>query len=295
MKRNKFGLSLILASTLLWGNLHGDVVKKEVSKEIKSVQNKVELKAKDSIESKQKELLSEALESLKNSHLALKALDENKTKEAEDLLTKVTGQLDLLIAKDPAMTLLPVAVSQKVLDVIVDKESVKSILFDANKALKNGEVQKARYLLKDLASEIIISTTAIPLATYPAAIKSIAPLIDAGKIEEAKEILESTLNSLVVSEQVIPLPILRASLLLKKAEKLAENNKRKKEESEELALLLKESKYQLEMAELLGYGTQKEYQPIYDEIEKITKKSEGSKSGKGWFEALKEKIMHLSK
>ncbi len=293
--KNRLGLSLLLVSTLALGNLSADVVKKEASKEVKSVQNKVELKAKDSLKSKQKEMLKEALESLKDTHIALKALDENKTKKAEDLLAKVTGKLDLLMAKDPAMTLLPVAVSEKKLDVIVDKETIKSILFDANKALKAGRVQEARYLLKDLASEIVISTTSIPLATYPEAIKSIAPLIDAGKIDEAKATLEATLNSLVVSQQVIALPILRASLMLKQAEKLAEKKKRHKEESQELTLLLKEAKYQLEMAELLGYGTQKEYQPIYDEIAKIKEKSSDNKGGKGWFTKLKEKMKHLAK
>ena len=35
----------------------------------------------------------------------------------------------------------------------------------------------------------------IPLATYPAAIKAVAPLIDAGHMEEAKAALEAALNT----------------------------------------------------------------------------------------------------
>jgi hypothetical protein len=47
-------------------------------------------------------------------------------------------------------------------------------------------VQKARVLIRDLASEIIISVVSIPLQTYPDAIKAVAPLIDRGKIRPAQ-------------------------------------------------------------------------------------------------------------
>ncbi len=291
----KLGLSLLLGMSLALGSLQADVIKLERSKELKSVQAKVDSNTYDTVQAKKKALLQEALESLKNTNLALKSLDENKTKAAIDILAKVTGKLDMIVARDPSLELLPVAITQKEFDVIVSKELVKSILFDANKALKNGEVQKARHLLKNLASEIVITTTSIPLATYPASIKVIAPMLDEGKIEEAKTLLKATLSSLVVSEEIIPLPILRATLLLKEAEKLTSNEKRDEKENKKLSSLLEEASYQLEMAELLGYGTQRAYQSIYDQIDIIKEKSSGSKSGKGWFEKIKEKITNLKK
>ncbi|MGS8570856.1 YfdX family protein, partial [Salmonella enterica subsp. enterica serovar Braenderup] len=60
--------------------------------------------------------------------------------------------------------------------------------------------------------------TNIPLASYPAAVKAVVPLIDQGKIEEAKAALQSALNTLVEERSVLPLPVLRAKLLLKRAE-----------------------------------------------------------------------------
>jgi len=282
--KKKLGLSLLVLILAL-GQLQADKVKAESLSELKSTQKKVEQKSK---------VVKEALEALKNTNLALRALEENRTKEAEELLVKVTGKLDLLIAKDPTVAFLPIEISQKKIDVVADKEAIKIVLFDVNRALKNGQIQKARHLLKNLASEIVISTTSIPLATYPDAIKSIAPMLDKGEIDKAKEALRTTLSSLVVTDQVIPLPILRATLILNEAEKLVEDSKATKDKSEKLSMLLKEASYQLEMAELLGYGTEKKYKSIHEEIKKIKDKSTGNKSGKGWFKRLKEKISNLT-
>lgn len=293
--KKKLGLSLLIGVGLTLGTLQADALVTKQSKEIESVQLKVDDKVENTIKEKKQELLKEALQSLYKTNLALTYLNENKVKEATDTLANVIGKLDLIIARDSSLKLLPVAVTQKEFDVITTKETVKSILFDANKALKDGEVQKARHLLKNLASEIVITTTSIPLLTYPANIKKIAPLLDQGKIEEAKVLLETTLDSLVVTEQIIPLQILKATLLLEEADYLTSNEKRDEKENEKLSYLLEEASYQLEMAELFGYGSQKDYKSIYDHLEAIKEKTFEGKSGKGWYDKLKEKITHLIK
>lgn len=291
--KKKLGLSLLIGFSLALGALQADTLKSGHSKEVESVQIKVNDRVNNTINEKKEELLKEALQSLNNTNLALKYLEENKIKEATDTLANVIGKLDIIIARDPSLKLLPVAVTQKEFDVITTKETVKSILFDANKALKDGEVQKARYLLKNLASEIVITTTSIPLQTYPASIKKIVPMLDEGKIGEVKVLLNATLNSLVVTEQIIPLQILRATLLLEEADILASNEVR--DENEKLSFFLEEASYQLEMAELFGYGSQKEYKSIYDHLETIKEKVSDGKSAKGWFDKVKEKIIYLTK
>ena len=67
-------------------------------------------------------------------------------------------------------------------------------------------MQQARALLSGLASESELQVTNLPLATYPAAIKAVAPLIDAGKKDEAKAALQLALNTLVVERFITPLP-----------------------------------------------------------------------------------------
>lgn len=57
---------------------------------------------------------------------------------------------------------------------------------EARDDLSNERVQHARLLVQDLCSEADIQVAEMPLATYRAAIKTVAPLIDAGRIGEAK-------------------------------------------------------------------------------------------------------------
>ena len=71
-------------------------------------------------------------------------------------------------------------------DLFANTETIEAMTDEALDALKHGEVQQARHVLALLASEIVIAVTNIPLASYPAAVKSVVPLIDQGKIEEAK-------------------------------------------------------------------------------------------------------------
>ena len=159
--------------------------------------------------------------------------------------------------------------------------------------MEDGEVQKARVLVGNLGSEIQFRTTNIPLATYPAAIKAITPLIDAGKIDEAKKALQTTLNTLVITTDVLPLPTLRAERLLKQAQTLAEKKDRSKEESDKLSAHIKGARDQLKMAELLGYGKKKDYKPMYEQLDEIEKKSADGKSGQGWFDKIKKQLSDL--
>lgn len=147
-------------------------------------------------------------------------------------------------------------------DLPADMDTIKKIIKEAEDYLEDGEIQKASPLVANLASEIVFRTTSIPLATHPAAIKAVAPLIDEATLDEATAKLQAALNTLVVTtDDVIPLPVRRAELLLKNAEKLAEQEDRKEKDNETLANLLADARKQLKMAELLGYGKKKSYKP----------------------------------
>lgn len=163
----------------------------------------------------------------------------------------------------------------------------------AENHLEEYEVQAARKLLENLVSEIVISTTSIPLATYPQAIKATVPLIDKGKINEAKQDLQLALNTLVVTDRVIPLPVLRAETLLKDAEELSEKKERTEGDNENLESIFTEIQTQLEMAELLGYGKKSDFKTINEELEKIKRKLDGNKSGTGWYDKVKKQISDL--
>jgi len=112
---------------------------------------------------------------------------------------------------------------------------VKALREEIEDALDDGRVQQARRLIRNLASETVISVTNIPLATYPDAIKKAAKLIDEEKMDEAKKELQLALNTLVVTDTIIPLPVTTAEKYLKEAETLTEKGDRSKEENERLA------------------------------------------------------------
>ncbi len=225
---------------------------------------------------------------------ALKALENKKKDEALKALAEVTGKLDIIVARDPKLAMTPVDTEVVIYDVLSDLDTITAIIKEAKAHLNNGEIQKARPLIANLASETQFRTINIPLATYPSAIKAIVPLIDAGKIDEAKAGLQTALSTLVITtDEVTPLPKVRADHLLKKAQELTEKKDRGKEENEELSKHLQAAREQLQLAELLGYGKKDDYTAMYEQISEIEKESAGGKSGTGWFDKLKQQLDQL--
>ena len=259
-----------------------------------SVQPKVDKQKAEAAAEKRKKLVADATTALAETHKALKALENKKPDAALKALAEVTGKLDLIVARDPKLAQVPVETEVVTYDLLTDLDTIKKVIKEAKAYLNDGEIQKARPLVANLASEIQYRTLHLPLATYPSAIKAIVPLIDAGKIDEAKAGLQAVLNTLVVTtDEVVPLPKLRAEHLLKQAQELAEKKDRSKEENDKLAKHLQASREQLQMAELLSYGKKEDFNPMYEQISEIEKKSAGGKSGTGWFDKVKQQLANL--
>ena len=260
---------------------------------VTEVQPEVQKETDSQAADKRKQVLDEAVSALALTKSALAALDEKESARALATLAEVTGKLELSVAREPTLALAPVDVRTIVHDLFANTETVEAMTDEALDALKHGEVQRARRVLALLASEIVITVTNIPLASYPAAVKAVVPLIDQGKIEEAKAALQSALSTLVEERSVLPLPVLRAKLLLKRAEPLVEDGQRSEASNERLETLLNEARQQLEMAELLGYGKRKDFEPLYAELKKIKEKTGGGGFGKGWLDEVKAKLSRL--
>ncbi len=247
----------------------------------------IEQNVQDQTAEKRKEIVNEAVTALRETHNALKALDEEKSKEALSALEKATGKLEIILARDPTLALAPTGVTAVTQNVLGSLKAVKDARKDAKNMLDDGKVQEARRLLRGLASETVISTTNIPLATYPLAIKSAAKLIDEGKTEEAKNVLQTALNTMVITQKVIPLPVVSAEALLAEAETLAENKERTEDENQRLSGLLEAAEVEIKFAQALGYGQKKDFERFYDEIGAIQEKTSGGKSGVGFFDKIK--------
>ena len=242
---------------------------------------------------KRQKITQDALSAIQETKNALIALDSNNTNNAIAALERATGKLEVILARDPNLALAPVDMNVITHDVLVTLDAIEDAKKEAQKALKVNDIQLARRLIGELGSEMIIRVSNIPLSTYPGAIKAVVPLLDKGKKEEAKTALETALSTLVITDHVVPLPLLRSQEMLKKSEALAGKNNRSKEQNDSLSLLLDNARYQLKMAEALGYGTKKDFELFHEQIDKISEKTKGGKSGHGYFDTLNQSLREL--
>lgn len=82
------------------------------------------------------------------------------------------------------------------------------------------------------------------------------------------------------------MPLLRAKLMLDKADKLAQKGSETGAEREEAKRLLVHARYQLQMAEALGYGDQKRYEQLTQALDKVEPQLAARKATKGTFNEL---------
>jgi hypothetical protein len=256
---------------------------------------------------KQVQIEHEALEAINGTQQALLALQKQDSKKATALLQEVSGKLDVLLAKYPGLNLIPANVEADVNDFEVngqeaDAKQVQALIDQADALLAKHKVQDARKMMEQMVSEVRITTTSIPLGTFPMAIKDAVALIDKGKMDEAKDALHDVLNMLVDTTEIIPLPLLRAEAILTQASELEHKNDLSQQTSRDAILkLTEEAKNQLSLAETLGYGEKDDYKLLYTAIDDIKDVIHSKKSAAAWDKVknslldLKNKLIHPAK
>jgi predicted Zn-ribbon and HTH transcriptional regulator len=265
--------------------------KREMTPETAEVTEKVQDAQEKYVDQRVDAISKEAVEVVKGVTELVAELGEKKPKE--ELLNKIAeiiGKLEVLTARDPNLRIVPVDVRQEIIDYQGTPEDVEVVKSEVVALIKKGEVQLARDLMLNLASELDIYITALPIGTYPIVLRAIVPLIEAEKYEAAQQLLEEALETLVVEKVVLPLPILRAEQAIIRASELTKD--KEDADREELKKLLQFAKEQLELAQALGYGRiEEDYKELFEEIEKIEKKLAGEGSTKDIFETLKAKLI----
>lgn len=244
----------------------------------------------------------EALEAVTGTQNALMALQKKDPKKALAMLQDVSGKLDILLAKYPGLSLLPANVEADVYDFDGDSKQVKKLTDAADDLLEAHKVQDARHILDELISEMRITTTSIPLGTFPVAIKEAVNLINKGKTDEAEDDLYDVLNLLVKTTEIMPLPVLRAEALLTAASELEHKSDLTQAASRtEILKLTDAAKDKLKLAELLGYGAKDDYKQLYNAIDDIKDVIHSKKSAAVWdkikasLATLKNKVIHPGK
>ena len=252
-----------------------------------SVQAGVEKASERARKEQKAKLVAEAVAAVKETHAALEALEKEDTQAALAALERATGKLNILLARSPELELVPIDSHVEIIDVLDDLDSIEKTREKVLDLIEAGQIQQARVLIDDLASEIAFNITNLPLVTYPTELAAIAPLIDAGKIDEAKAALRDLLSTLVVTREAIPLPVLRAELTLDEAEKLV---KKGDPDKKRVQNMLEEVRRQLRMAEALGYG---DYRSLFKSLDKLEERINGDKSSSKLFASLKRYFAEL--
>lgn len=254
------------------------------------------------LEERQQNIEHEAFEAITGTQNALMALQKKDTKKTMALLQEVSGKLDILLAKHPDLSLIPANVEADVYDFDGTSKQVEKLTDAANDLLEDHKVQDARNILADLVSEMRITTTSIPLGSFPLAIKETVSLIEQGKTVEAENTLYEVLSMLVKTTETMPLPVLRAEALLTKASELEHKSDLTKEASRaEILKLADAAKEKLKLAEMLGYGGKDDYKLLYDAIDDLKDVIHSEKSAAVWdrikttLSAVKNKIIHPKK
>ena len=235
--------------------------------------------------------VQEAVQVLAETRQVLKLLEDNKSAEAIEALAGLLGKLEILVARHPELQLLPLGQRSEVIDIHADIDSIKDAEKKAKKLLEKGEIQAARHIMRYLASEVVLYNDYLPLADFPAYVKRVVPLIDKGALDEAREALIAALNRVVTVENIVPLPLVRAQLLLEQASKQSEQDDADKDA---VLQIVDSARYQLEMAEMLGYGhVEEDYPELYDTLKTLRQQLEGDEAGKESFLKLDKAISAL--
>ena len=234
------------------------------------------------------EITGEALTVVAETQNLLQLIEAAKKDEAIDKGHKLIGKLEVLLAKDPSLSLIPVDVNFRKNELITDIETVREVVKSAEEAMDDGYYQLAGNLLGDLHSEMIINSAYIPTATYPEAIKAAVALLEEDKTKEAKTLLQEVLGTIVIEETVLPLPVLKAEQMIIEAAAVDSVNH---ENADKVLNLLKNAEYQLLLAEEMGYGKKDaEYKGLNEAIKSLQKSVSEKADSKSAFDSLKVKI-----
>ena len=248
------------------------VLKKEAALEMNkdSLDTKIVDNLETQIFEKKLELTEEALSTIGETYSILEAIKKGDKEDAIEKGNLLIGKLEVLLTRDPNLSLIPINVDYQKEELITTIDEVRSATKLATKAMNKGYYQLASDILNGIKSEMIINTYLLPTGTYPDAIKVAIALIEEDKPKEAEVVLNNVLGTIVVKKMVQPLPVLNAEQMIIEAAIIDKKN----HENVEIVLnLLKNADYQLTLAEEMGYGKKdKDFKTLSESI-KVLKKS----------------------
>ena len=255
--------------------------------------NRAEQQARPDLEKWRNEAEQQALKTLDKDAIAaieqtVQAIDSiaaGKTPDALKGIEEATGKVNIVLARNPELALIPVSVEALIIDTAPREiDDIAKLADAADRAILVDDLPTARALLGALRSEVRVRTYNLPLGIYPTALQKAARLLD--KDSEAASIaLLAALNTLVTVDQVTPLPLLVAQEAINQAQTSVQKDKNAAQKVVETA------EFELSRAMALGYaGQDPEYPALKDEILNLKKQLKGSEDTTSAFSKLKARL-----
>ena len=197
------------------------------------------------------------------------------------------------MAREPALDQVPIDIKVQVLEGPTDLKVIKSLKNQLAALINDAQFQDARPLLESLVDEIRVTVASLPLGAYLATIDQVLPLIAAGNLSAAKQELIKALDTVVYEQDITPLAIFRAEDKLNQAFQInITEDLSKQENKDKISLLVNETNQDINVAEALGYGTKKDFEPLYKEMDTL-KKSIGTTGFEGEWQKIKNALSKL--
>ena len=232
---------------------------------------------------------ADAVAALREVEQASSLLQEKKYDAAVKKLESADGKLEVAMASNPGLKLIPVAENVISHDLMTTPESVKQQVNSISKELKSGNVQNARVQLDGLRSDLITQDIYLPVESYPAAIKQAVKQLTARQYQQAQDTLDTAMDSLVEDIQVQPLPVILAHDAIEDAQANRTSDR------DQALWDLDFAHEQMLTAERLGYfyGDSKDYRDVVQHIEKLREAMGGKSEVDKLFTAAKQDIDKL--
>jgi hypothetical protein len=278
-------LAMLLVTPLAFAAT-ADTAAKATPQAHHALQPDIEKQRKEAEQQAHQSLNQDAVAALQLTQQAVNDIGSNKKDAAMATIEKATGKINILVARNPADALIPVDAEVDAIDTAPhDIGAIRDLAKDASLAVDQKNFPAARVILYSLMSEIRVRIYNIPLATYPAALKSAARLLDQNKTQEAQTALTTALDTLVVVDRVSPIPLILARAAVSAAQ--AERDKDKTAAQ----TLLEAAKKELDRSKELGYaGNDPVYGLLNNDISNLEKQLKGDNDTNSVFASLREKL-----
>lgn len=210
-------------------------------------------------------VLAEAANALYLTRNAISAIRNEEYGKARGNLAKAIAKTELMLMSSEKKVTAEVKIA--INKGVENATQAYHVINEIDSLVKVNGYQQIKQYIHQLSNEITITRESLVLASFLKILKAGEARLIAKDYEGALLQLSSIENSTIVEQSVVPIPILRAEKNLIAAKNLSEADST---DYKNISVLLDNTEYELNFAELLGYGNREsDFAELYNIIAEI--------------------------